>query len=143
MGQTCYQTGPDGRSVNQLVKIQHMNPILSTTAVKAILNNAPLIIQGAGKLIQLIKDKNTEPQDSLETPVTLQGLQEGLENLELRLDTTDESNIEQIKLIEELAKQNATMAESLNKTYSRINQITIISLVAIVLGLLAILFSPA
>ena len=117
-----------------------MNPILSTTAVKAILNNAPLIIQGAGKLIKLIKDKSSHIQDLESTPVTLQGLQESLENLELRLDATDESNIEQIKLIEELAKQNAIMAESLNKTYSRINQITIISLIAIVLGLMVILF---
>lgn len=118
-----------------------MNPILSTTAVKAILNNAPMIIQGAGKLIQLIKEKNTDLPDSQETPVTMQGLQESLENLELRLDATDESNIEQIKLIEELAKQNAAMAESLNKTYSRINQITIISLIAIILGSAAIFFS--
>ena len=112
--------------------------MISPPTIRTILTNAPLIIQGAGKLIDLIKVNKAQAEQP-DPPMSLDGLHEGLENLEQRLDATDESNIEQIKLIEELARQNASLAESLNKIYTRINLITIFSTIAITLGLVAIL----
>ena len=111
-----------------------MNPIFTSTALKAILNNAPVIIQGASKLLQVIKENKTRPQDQ-ETPTPQEDRQEEMERLQQRLDATDESNIAQIKLIEELARQNADIADSLDKTYKRLNLVTLLAIVALILGL--------
>jgi hypothetical protein len=73
--------------------------------------------------------------------MTVEGLKQGLERLEQRLDADAQADIEQIKLIEELARQNEVMAESLKRSYIRLSIITIVSvaaLLAAVVGLILV-----
>ena len=104
--------------------------------LNTILNTAPLIIQGATKLIKLIKDREEEGPPDNDIPDTLVGLKKEVNQINERLDSNDRSNIEQIRLIEELAKQNESLAVSLKKA---ITQLNIISYLAIVSLLLAII----
>lgn len=109
-------------------------------AIKTILNSAPLIIQGTGKLIQMIRERNDDHSNEVQNiPMTVEGLKASVEQLEQRLDGNDESNVEQIKLIEQLAKQNEALAESLKKIYIRLNLVAILSAIAIVVALISIL----
>ena len=106
--------------------------------LNTILNTAPLILQGAGKLIRMIRDQK-EPEPDNDQPVTLEGLDTKLEKIEQRLDANDESNVEQIKLIEELAKQNEALAESQKRIYVRLRVLGFVAMVAIVLGITGVL----
>lgn len=112
---------------------------MTPTTLTTILNSAPMVIQGASKLINLIKEqghsKANEKSDNLST---VESLKADIERLELRLAATDESNIEQIKLIEQLARQNEAMAASMSKGFSRLNVITIIAILASFLALAAL-----
>ncbi|MFQ5658910.1 MAG: hypothetical protein ACE5GZ_00680 [Gammaproteobacteria bacterium] len=114
--------------------------IMTPGAIKTILNSAPLIIQGTGKLIQMIRERNDDHSNEVQNiPMTVEGLKASVEQLEQRLDGNDESNVEQIKLIEQLAKQNEALAESLKKIYIRLNLVAILSAIAIVVALISIL----
>lgn len=104
--------------------------------LNTILNNAPLIIQGATKLIKLIKDR--ESLDNNDTPSTPDGIKNEINHIYSRLDDNDKSNVEQIKLIEQLAKQNETLAESLRNTIQRQNLVIIIAWLAISVSMIAI-----
>ena len=68
-----------------------------------------------------------------------QSLKADIERLEARLAATDESNIEQIKLIEQLAKQNEALAASLSKSYSRINLMTAVVVLTALLASAALI----
>ena len=109
-----------------------MSPLFSPTTLRTILNNAPLIIQGADKLIKIIRNKNTEPEAEEDLPMTVEGLKQGLERMEQRLDANTDADIEQIKLIEELARQNEALADSLKRSYARLNIIALLTLAALV-----------
>lgn len=111
-----------------------MSPLFSPTTLRTILNNAPLIIQGADKLIGMIRNKNAEPEAAVDLPMTVEGLKQGLERMEQRLDANAEADIEQIKLIEELARQNEAMADSLKRSYARLNIIALLACVALAAG---------
>jgi hypothetical protein len=118
-----------------------MSPLFSPATLKTILNNAPLIIQGADKLIRMIRSNKGSPETQEDLPMTVEGLKQGLERLEQRLDADAQADIEQIKLIEELARQNEVMAESLKRSYIRLSIITIVSvaaLLAAVVGLILV-----
>ena len=118
-----------------MARIPKMNP----ATIKTILNSAPLVIQGASKLISLIREQSNSKQgvdaDSL---VTVESLKEDVQRLESRLAATDESNIEQIKLIEELAKQNEALALSISKSDSRLQLMTVITVLASLVSLCAL-----
>lgn len=113
-------------------------PPLST-----ILNNAPLIIQGANQLLKMIREK-TQGEDSdtsaenktQSAPNTMDDLKTELQKINGRLDTSDESDIQQIQLIEALAKQNESLATSLQ---SSIKQLSIISMIAVIALILSII----
>ncbi|MFT5352125.1 MAG: hypothetical protein ACI909_000504 [Planctomycetota bacterium] len=110
-------------------------PKMTPTTLTTILNSAPMVIQGASKLIKLIKEQGKpKPEDGVESQLTLDSLNADVKHLKTRLAATDESNIEQIKLIEQLAKQNETLAASLSKSYSRLNLLTIITILAVLLS---------
>ena len=116
-----------------------MNPIFSPGALKAMLNSAPVIIQGAGKLIQLIRERDKESQQLInKLPNTLDGLKEGLQRLDQHLDENDKSDIEQIRLIQELARQNEVLTESLNRTNRRVQVITVLCCIALAMGITGI-----
>ncbi len=106
-----------------------------------ILNNAPLIIQGANKLLKMVRDKskeNEQEHEPAETPTTVDGLKEELKRINERLDNNNNSNIQQIELIEALAKQNETMANSLQSSNKRQNVISIIAVAALLLALVCL-----
>jgi len=108
--------------------------------LNTILNTAPLIIQGATKLIKIIKDReeNESPEDDI--PTTLEGLKKGVNEINSRLDANDKFNIEQIKLIEELAKQNKSLAVSLKKAIAQLNIISIIAVISILFSLFLLIW---
>ena len=108
-----------------------MSPFFSPSTLRTILNNAPLIIQGADKLIRIIRNKKAEPDTTELLPMTVEGLKQGLEHVEQRLDANTEADIEQIKLIEDLARQNEAMADSLKRTYIQLNIVTLLALAAL------------
>jgi hypothetical protein len=115
-------------------------PKMTPTTLTTIINSAPMVIQGASKLIKLIKEQTspgTEPEEG--SQLTLESLKADIERLEARLAATDESNIEQIKLIEQLAKQNEALAASLSKSYSRINLMTAVVVLTALLASAALI----
>jgi hypothetical protein len=106
-------------------------PKMNPATLKTILNSAPLVIQGASKLIQLIREQSdNKTNENTNDTLTMESLKADIERLEARLAATDESNIEQIKLIEQLAKQNEALAASIGKGNDRLNQITFIAVFA-------------
>jgi len=114
-------------------------PLINPATLKTIINSAPLIIQGASKLIQMIKEKGDDKApEKDDIPLTIEALKIEVKRLEDHLEDVDVSNVEQIKLIEELAKQNETLANSLKNTLNRLNKITLLSFAAFIIALAAI-----
>ena len=112
---------------------------MSLAAINTILNTAPVIIQGASKLISLIKNRGAGAESKNDAvPETLDGLQQEINRIQQRLDATDNSNVEQIKLIEELARQNASLAGSLKKTVGQLNLVTAIAILATVIAIISL-----
>ncbi len=108
---------------------------MTPSTLTTILNSAPMVIQGASKLINLIKEQaNNGPDSDTAEQLTVESLNADIERLESRLSAIDESNIEQIKLIEQLARQNEVLAASMSKINNRLNLMTIVAILA---GLLA------
>lgn len=109
---------------------------MTPSTITTILNSAPMVIQGASKLINLIKEQGASETDNKdERKLTLESLKSEIERLESRLDAVDKSNIEQIKLIEELAKQNEALATSMSKAHSHLH---IMNLVVLFVGITAL-----
>lgn len=107
--------------------------------LNTILNTAPLIIQGATRLIKLLKERDQPEPEKQDIPATLDGLKDELYRINTRLDDNYDSDIQQIKLIEELAKQNELLATSLKKTNRQMNIVSIIALAALLLGIVVFL----
>ena len=101
-----------------------------------------MILQGATKLIKMIRErKDEEPDKQDDIPMTIEGLKQEILRIESRLNDTDESNVEQVKLIEQLARQNEALAASLSKTVKRISILTLLAAAALVTALFAILLT--
>ncbi len=112
---------------------------MTPSTLSTILNSAPMVIQGAGKLIDLIKEGSSaqkEPED--ESRLSLESLKTDVERLEQRLQSVDKSNIEQIKLIEQLARQNEMLAESVKQVSRQIGLLTMVAGVSVVFALSAL-----
>ena len=105
---------------------------MSLGTINTILNTAPIVIQGATRLIKLIRDQGKEHHTEDEIPDTIDGIKSEVDRLHQRLDANNESNVEQIKLIEELAKQNESIATQLKTTVTHLNRITILAIIAII-----------
>ena len=112
---------------------------VSLGTLNTILNTAPLIIQGATKLIKMLKDRGEPEPDNQDIPETIEGLKNELYRVNSRLDANYDFDIQQIKLIEELAKQNEMLATSLKKTNKLVNIITIVALLSLLLGIVLFL----
>ncbi|MCG8378984.1 MAG: hypothetical protein MI865_05875 [Proteobacteria bacterium] len=113
-------------------------PVMSLGTINTILNTAPIVIQGATRLIKLIRDQGQDNKPDEEVPDTIEGIKNKVDRLHQRLDKNDESNVEQIKLIEELAKQNETLATQLKNTITHLNRITIVAIVSIIFSVACI-----
>ena len=105
--------------------------------INTILNTAPIVIQGATRLIKLIREQGQDNKE--EIPDTIDGIKNEVDRLHQRLDANDESNVEQIKLIEELAKQNESLATQLKSTITQLNIITVICVFVSLIALVAII----
>lgn len=115
-----------------------MNPF----TIGTLLNSAPMIIQGAGKLIDLIREQKKEtPARDQNVPVTMDNLEEVIGRLETRLDVMDDASVEQIKLIEQLARQNEVLADSLQQQQQRTTFAFILALLALLLAILGLTVS--
>lgn len=112
-----------------------MNPITLGT----LLNTAPALIQGASKLIDLIKEKKGGSHKDGAEAVTPDNLGEVVERLETRLDSADEANVEQIKLIEQLARQNEMLATCLQQILRRLTLVFVLAALALLLAILALM----
>ena len=112
-------------------------------ALNTILNTAPLIIQGATKLIKIIKDREEEDENNAHDniPATLDGLNKEVNQINSRLEANDKFNIEQIKLIEVLARQNESLAVSLKKAIAQLNIISIIAVISIFICLFLLVYT--
>ncbi|MGK0298672.1 MAG: hypothetical protein ACI9XC_002295 [Gammaproteobacteria bacterium] len=111
--------------------------------LNTILNNAPLVIQGAARLIKMIKERNnfdndTDIESRDDMPTTLDGLKVEIEKLNSKLDDNSKADVEQIELIEQLAKQNEALAESLKITLKRQLMIAWLAGIALVSSIFAL-----
>lgn len=95
-----------------------------------ILNTAQLIIQNADKLTGLIRRRSPEQPAQDDMPTTLEGLRDELQRLHKRLDAGDDANVQQLKFIEELARQNELLAESLQASNRRTQWALVIAAIA-------------
>ena len=112
-------------------------PIMNPATINTILNTAPLVIKGASRLIRLIRNQGEDGEDGeagQAIPATLEGLQREVERLQQRLDDNNKSNIEQVKLIEELARQNASLAAQLKNTMAQLQRLKRVSLAALIVA---------
>jgi len=113
---------------------------MSLGTINTILNTAPIVIQGATRLIKMIRDKGNENKPKEEIPETVEGIKNEVDQLHHRMDTNDESNVEQIKLIEELAKQNESLATQLKSTITHLNRVAILASIAILTSVLCLVY---
>ena len=120
-------------------KITVIKKLMNPFTIGTLLNSAPMIIQGAGKLIDLIREqKKDAPGRAPNVPVTMDNLEEVIGRLETRLDVMDDASVEQIKLIEQLARQNEALAASLQQQQQRATFAFILALVALLLAILGL-----
>ena len=112
--------------------------IMSLGTINTILNTAPIVMQGATRLIKLIRDQDNNNKPEEEIPETIEGIKDEVARLHQRLDTNDESNVEQIKLIEELARQNESLAAQLKSTITHLNRITVLAIIAILISIICL-----
>lgn len=114
-------------------------PLMGIGTLNTILNSAPLIIQGATKLVKMIRERDTGKQVHDDVPATVEGLKDEIQRINTRLDAGNDSDLEQVNLIEELAKQNELLASALKRTNKQLNIITgilvITLLIAVVSGI--------
>ncbi|HSR61803.1 MAG TPA: hypothetical protein VLN56_00195 [Gammaproteobacteria bacterium] len=107
--------------------------------VNTILNTAPLIIQGATKLVRLLRERreteSVDRESPVSTPVTLEELGNEMSRIHARLDANNQSDIEQIKMIEELARQNEILARSQSRTIKLLRLLSAIAIIALILCL--------
>lgn len=109
-------------------------PIMNPATINTILNTAPLVIKGATRLIRLIRNQGETGEADQVIPATLEGLQQEVERLQQRLDDNNKSNIEQVKLIEELARQNASLAAQLKNTMAQLQRLKRVSVAALIVA---------
>ena len=89
-------------------------------AITTILSNAPVVIDGANRLVNIIKEKRQPKAQVAETTAdtSLEDLRHELNRLHARIDDNT-VDLEQLKLIKELAGQNETLTKSLRQVAKR------------------------
>lgn len=109
--------------------------------INTILNTAPILIQGATKLVQLLKQPKEEPAATdYDIPATIDDVKVELEKLHQRLNTQNDASIEQVNLIRGLAEQNKAIASTLRSTTRQLNFISFIAVFALVVALICLIW---
>jgi len=112
---------------------------MGLSTLNTILNTAPIIIQGAAKLVNMLKQRGqTEEVETYDIPANIDDMKIEIEKLHKRLDAHNDSNLEQVKLIEELAKQNEAIASSLRSTVTQLNFFSLLAVIALVLAIISL-----
>ena len=112
--------------------------------LNTILNNATLIIQGATRLIKMIKERDktniesNKGETNKEMPDTLKSLGIEIEKLSSKLDANSAADVEQIELIEQLAMQNEALAESLKQVLRRQRIVALVAASALIASIIAL-----
>jgi len=108
-------------------------PFMNPATINTILNTAPMILQGAGRLIRMIRERGDETTvEDMNVPATMDGLKQEIRQIESRLASNDESNVQQIQLIEQLAQQNEALAESLRRAFRHITLLSWLGAAALI-----------
>jgi hypothetical protein len=107
-----------------------MNP----TTLNTLINTAQIIMQGADKLMQVVRSRGAAVPD-YDIPATLEGLRQQLDRVQQRLDADDEAEVEQLRLIEQLAKQNETLTATLQEVTRKTRQANLLAAAALILCL--------
>ncbi|MCG8324210.1 MAG: hypothetical protein MI673_01750 [Thiotrichales bacterium] len=109
---------------------------MGLSTLNTILNTAPMIIQGATKLINLLKQREAkQASETCDIPANIDDMKSELEVVHKRLDAQNDSSLEQVKLIEELAKQNEIIAASLRTSVRQLNFISLVAVIALVIAI--------
>ena len=108
---------------------------MALSTLNTILNTAPIIIQGATKLVSMLRQRGQmEEEESYDIPASIDGVKVEVEKLHRRLDAQNQTSLEQVKLIEELARQNEAMATTLRATVRQLNLFSLLTLIALVVA---------
>jgi hypothetical protein len=108
-------------------------------ALKTILIDAPIMIDSVRRLIEGLRKLTGGATAEADVPATLDGLRREILRLEAGLKANSDSDVEQLKLIEELAKQNESLAASVARLSGRLTALAVIAAIALLLSLLALL----
>ena len=114
---------------------------MALSTLNTILNTAPLIIQGATKLISMLKQRDEDKEtENYDIPANIDDMKVELEKLHKRLDSQNRTNLEQVKLIEELAKQNEAIASSLRATVKQLNFVASLAVISLVIAIVCLVW---
>jgi predicted PurR-regulated permease PerM len=116
---------------------------VTPAALKTILIDAPVMIDSVRRLIDGLRRLTAREQPSPASPVTLDSLRQDLARVEERLKANSDSDVEQLKLIEELARQNEALAASVARLSLRLTALMILAVVALFLSLFVLLSGPS
>lgn len=114
---------------------------MTPLTIKTILVNAPVILDSAARLIAGLRRLGAAAEPAPDIPATLDGLRRELQQVEERLKANNESDVEQVKLIEQLARQNEALAASLTRLSLRLTALAAIGVVALLLAVLALVLA--
>ncbi|HEY7840849.1 MAG TPA: hypothetical protein VIC61_04715 [Gammaproteobacteria bacterium] len=112
---------------------------MTPAALKAILVDAPVIVDSVRRLIDGLRKLTGGSSPAAGAPVTLEDLKNELTRMDGRLKANSDSDVEQLKLIEELARQNEALATSVARLSGRLTALAVIAVIALLLSLLALL----
>jgi hypothetical protein len=107
---------------------------VTPAALKTILVDAPVIIDSVRRLIDGLR-RLTGTDPAKPAPVTLDGLKSELAQMDERLRANSASDVEQLKLIEELARQNEALAASVTRLSGRLTALAVLAVVTLVLSI--------
>ena len=113
-----------------------MTPVTLTT----LLNTAPVILQAATKLVKTLREREKGEGGLDHLPDTVEGLKGEIRKLDARVNENYRSDAEQVRLIEELAKQNEALAETLRQALRRLTVLTYLAAAALAVSAGAIIW---
>src|SRR5690554_974227 len=93
---------------------------MSPGTLATILTTAPAVVQTVTRLIRTLRDDERPRGADAEIPATLAGLKTEVQHLSERLQRNSENDVQQLQLIEALARQNETLAAALARLSRRL-----------------------
>lgn len=110
-------------------------------ALRTILLDAPVIVDSVHRLIGGLRKLTGRDAAPPVAPTTFGDVQHELRRMDEQIKANSESDVEQLKLMEELARQNELLAASVSRLSGRVAALAVICVVALLLAVLAFLRS--